>query len=914
MSDTWEPPGSRWWRLDMHAHSPKSHDFKDPLEENADAMRRWLEAARDAGIDAIAVTDHNTADAILPIQDAASAVDAAPVVFPGVELTANDGCHLLLIMDPSCNQQHVNDLLSRVEVPVDDRGKDTARSSLSVEQILEKCGDEALVIGAHANGTDGNRTHSLLQCSGQQRIAVLRNPKLAALEIQPELDCDNTWLDGSKPEVGRKVSQVWGSDSHSFQSIGRRFTWVKMTKPNLEGLRLALLDGEASLIPTRPEYATNPNSYANQVIESITILEAKFIGRNEAMEVRFNPWLNAIIGGRGTGKSTLVDFCRKALRRDGELDGAVRSQEESLRDVFDRRMRVPASRGDQGLLTENSRIEVVYRKDGERFLLSWSQDGAAQSIARLSANENVPEEGNIPERFPIRIYSQKQLFALAQDPNALLTVIDDAQAVQAAGSGRRIKQLENDFLSLRAEARASAAQVGELPNLRASLDDVRRKLDVLQQGGHAQILSAYRARRQINDTWNAILETTARGLDSINAAVTELSVAELDLGPEGEDDAPRAAIRRAQQSLERLIGEFRQTLAGGVAQVQAQLTEISAGANANEWSAAVQASEAEFQNTVARLAEEGITDPTEYGSLVDQATRLEGEIARLDGERQRVATLETQAGEVLGQYRGERMRLNARRGEFAESASGDALRVGVNAFAAHLTLADDLESLLGIQRFQEDRRAIADRIRPPNDAQWDWERLDTLIAEMHRFHSGESDSWEANDARFKTSLRGIPPERIDRLALYVPEDTVSVSFREVGSSNEWRSLSQGSPGQQTAALLAFVLGFGSEPIILDQPEDDLDSTLIYELLVNRFREIKATRQMIVVTHNPNIVVHGDAEYVVSLNANAGQTLVECRGGLQERAVRDEICRVMEGGREAFRSRYRRIIPPPGVEQ
>ena len=914
MIDTWDYPGSRWWRVDIHAHSPKSYDFKDQLKDSPDAMRRWLEAARDAGIEAIAVTDHNTAEAISPIQDAASKMVGSPFIFPGVELTANDGCHLLLIVDPSCNQQHINDLLSRVEVPVDDRGKDTARSSLSVEHILKECGDDALVIAAHANRTHPDRTHSILQYSGQQRISVLRNPKLAGVEIQPDLDYNNTWLDGSKPEVGRKVSQIWGADSHSFQSIGRRFTWVKMTKPNLEGLRLALLDGEASLIPALPEFAAKPNSYANQVIESITIHKAKLMGQNEAMVVRFNPWLNAIIGGRGTGKSTLVDFCRKALRRDGELDGAVRGQEESLRDVFDRRMQVPASRAGGGLLTENSCIEVVYRKDGERFLLSWSQDGTAQSIARLRGNENIPEEGNIPERFPVRIYSQKQLFALAQDPNALLAVIDDAQTVRAAGSGRRMKQLENDFLSLRAEARAAVAQVGELPNLRVSLEDVKRKLDILQQGGHAQILSAYRARRQINDTWNAILETTERGLDSVNAAVSELSVPELDLGPESEDDPPRTAIRRVQQSLERLMGEFQQTVTGNVAQVRRQLTDIRVGADANAWSAAVQAAEAEFQNTVARLAEEGISDPTEYGSLVDQSTRLEGEIARLDGERQRVAALETQAGEVLGQYRQEGTQLNTRRQEFAESTTSDALRVEVNAFAAYTNLAEDLENILGIQRFQEDRRAIADRIRPLIHAQWDWERLDTLIAEIRRFHSGESDSWETQDARFKTALRGIPPERIDRLALYIPEDTVSVSFREAGSGNEWRSLSQGSPGQQTAALLAFVLGFGNEPIILDQPEDDLDNTLIYELLVNRFREIKSTRQMIVVTHNPNIVVHGDAEYIVSLNVNAGKTLIECHGGLQERGVRDEICRVMEGGREAFRSRYRRIIPPRGVEQ
>ena len=92
MSETWESPGSRWWRVDLHAHSPISHDFKGQPEETADAMRRWLEAARDAGIDAIAVTDHNTAEAIGPIQESALKVDAALIVFPGVELTASNGC------------------------------------------------------------------------------------------------------------------------------------------------------------------------------------------------------------------------------------------------------------------------------------------------------------------------------------------------------------------------------------------------------------------------------------------------------------------------------------------------------------------------------------------------------------------------------------------------------------------------------------------------------------------------------------------------------------------------------------------------------------------------------------------------------------------------------------------------------
>ena len=63
--------------------------------------------------------------------------------------------------------------------------------------------------------------------------------------------------------------------------------------------------------------------------------------------------------------------------------------------------------------------------------------------------------------------------------------------------------------------------------------------------------------------------------------------------------------------------------------------------------------------------------------------------------------------------------------------------------------------------------------------------------------------------------------------------------------------------------------------------------------------------MIVVTHNPNIVVHGDAEFVLSLQVAKGQSHIACQGGLQEDKVREEICRVMEGGREAFESRYQR---------
>jgi len=77
-------------------------------------------------------------------------------------------------------------------------------------------------------------------------------------------------------------------------------------------------------------------------------------------------------------------------------------------------------------------------------------------------------------------------------------------------------------------------------------------------------------------------------------------------------------------------------------------------------------------------------------------------------------------------------------------------------------------------------------------------------------------------------------------------------------------------------------------------------------VVRQIRANKLRRQMIIVTHNPNIVVNGDAEMLYALDFKDGQCRVVEAGSLQEQAMRDEVCRVMEGGREAFERRYRRL--------
>ena len=902
MSGVWEWPGSRWWRVDFHTHSPASYDFGNDGDRTNPDWIRWLRMVSTAGLNAVAVTDHNTATGISELKQAAKGLQNAPVLFPGVEVTASNGIHMLLLMDPTCTQQHVEEFLARIEIPVDQRGRDTARSPLSVEQILDKCGNDALIVGAHVNGSEG-----VLQHDGQQRLAVLRHQNLAAVEVDPDKEIDESWLDGRRPEIGRRVSQVWSSDGHKFNELGRRFTWVKMTRPNLEGLHLAFLDGASSLKPASRDDPGNPNVHASLIIESITVEKGKFIGRPSPTTVKFNPWLNAIIGGRGTGKSTFIDFCRKTLRQEAGLDSSDRGDEGSLRNLFERRMRVPPSRQEEGLLTKETLIKVVYRKDSERFVLSWSQNGSALPIFRLDGDRQIPEEGDIRERFPVRIYSQKQLFALAQDPDALLAVIDDSQAVRGAELRRQIEQIGDRYLSLRAQARAASTQASELPARKALLADVRRKLEVLEKGGQAQVLNKYRKQRQQDDTWRAILEAASQAVEVVRHSSQELSVADLDSGAAVEDSPALASLRRAHEALRRSVEDLRQDVGEKVQNARRSIGEIEEGMDVGQWRAAVDAGRREFEEASAQLAKEGISDPNEYGNLLEQAARLGREIDAIEKGREKSAALDREAAEILAQYRKQRHELSIRRKSFVAETSGESIRVEVDEYANCKNLLEALTEILGIERFESDREVLGKRIQPEG-VPWNSERLDDVIAKVREFLSGALPFWPVKDHRFETALKKVQPERLDRLALYVPEDAVKVSFKD-RSASDWKPLTQGSPGQQTAALLAFVLGYGSEPIILDQPEDDLDNTLIYELLVSQLRETKTKRQVIVVTHNPNIVVHGDAELVLSLEASAGQSRIACQGGLQEQKVRDEICRVMEGGREAFESRYQRIMSP-----
>ncbi len=907
MKQAWHWPGARWWRIDLHVHSPASHDFRLQVS-GARAWRAWLEAATSAGLDAVAVTDHNTAAAISDLQSASDGLQDGLVLFPGVEITASDGVHLLALMDPTQRQEHVEELLSKVEVGTEQRGSQRARSNFNVEKILETLGPHAVLVGAHVNGPKG----ILTEHAGQQRLAVLGSKHLAAVEVDPTKPVDKTWLDGSKAEVGR-TARIWSSDAHALDTMGRRFTWVKMTRPDIQGLRLALMDGPASVQPATCDDPRDPNArHGPMLIEQITVSDAKFMGRRDPMRVQFNPWLNAIIGGPGTGKSTLVDLCRKTLRRDSDLEGRDPLGEQArLKTRFDERLPTWPKSDCEGLLTKDTRVDLIYRKNGERFLITWGVQFDAPAIQRLVDEEVVSEEGSVYERFPIRIFSQKQLFAMAQDPDGLLAIIDDSPIVRAAERKRQINRLKSDYLSLRAQARALAERSGSLASRSAALSDAISRLRLLQSGAYADRLADYRRRSLQDDTWKAVVRMAQSKIEDLERAAEQMCVPDLNLGDlEPNDYRALEDLTNAHRAMNFIVKTVKKKVLTEVEILRHNIDLVLAGRHVTRWRKMLNSSKEEYLEVSDQIARQGIDGVEDYDTLAADVNRIRREIRDLEQNRDRAQNLEMEAERTLEQYRDHCATLSRKRAKFASEMTTGNVRVTVDQFSNTKELLERLDTILGVNgHFGRDLQIFVEKIKSNSEQQWNWIGLDSLVDDIRQFRSGSSDSWPYKDRRFKRVLQDMTPEQVDRLALYVPKDTVNVSFRDI--DRHWRPLSRGSPGQQTAALLAFVLGHGEEPIILDQPEDDLDSTLIYDLVVNQLKEAKTKRQVILVTHNPNIVVHGDAEFVLSLRAENGQTREGCAGGLQELVVRDEICKVMEGGREAFVSRYRRIIPVRG---
>jgi hypothetical protein len=142
-------------------------------------------------------------------------------------------------------------------------------------------------------------------------------------------------------------------------------------------------------------------------------------------------------------------------------------------------------------------------------------------------------------------------------------------------------------------------------------------------------------------------------------------------------------------------------------------------------------------------------------------------------------------------------------------------------------------------------------------------------------------------------------------------DHISIRYQIAYDGVDIRKLSPGTRGIVLLLLHLALDDADDRPLIIDQPEENLDPKSVYDELVSLFIEAKTRRQVIMVTHNANLVINTDADQVVIASVGPHPTgglppISYVAGGLEEANIREAVCNILEGGKDAFRERARRL--------
>ncbi|MDW2113174.1 histidinol phosphatase [Vibrio sp. 1731] len=895
--------GSRWYKFDFHTHTPASSDYKKPAETETD----WLKALMAEEVDCVAITDHVSGGWIDRLKATYSEFDKnaewyRPLhLFPGCEITVSTGqsrVHVLAIFDPSCNSAKIAAILGQCGITEAHGDAEETCATESVDKVIsivKKAGGAA--IPAHIDGPKG-----LLNgiTNTNQEIESWLN------EIEAAEFVNLAFLDTVNPELSKAaghLAKLQGSDAHECCRLGKRYSWIKMSQPSIDGLKLALHDHGFCV----DNSVDNPNATPDLFLKKLNISQMRHCGRIPGQPAIFelHPLFNAVIGGRGSGKSTFIESVRLALGRESEVAELEQIQEE-----------VHSFR--EGVTKADTEICVELRRRDEAYQSIWKHN-TAPFINKLQEDQWSPDNGKPEERFHVSLYSQKQINALASNTNSLLEIIDRSNEVNLSAWKYQFDAESNKFLGLCREVRQLQERLDNKGTLESQKDDLNSDIESFEKGGHKDIFNAY----QTFTLEKQKVEKAAgvSGLvDSIDGMLSE-EFAELSLIEEGEDKPDYVT------ELEEIQAAFK----GNLVSVQAELEKLKelitkaeqdradAISKSSWYLKGVEATQ-HYEQVVQEYADKGEElNPEQYESWLTQRNEINTQLEELETVQTNLDIKKDQCDKSLRKLYVLRRRLQIKRQKFIRKVIGGNryVKMKLLPFSNKTTIEKKFREHIGVEAsfatsiYQDDQTnsLLYELLSKELNLKGVAREVSKLKDATLSLASGDDVPPYRIDNRLKTSLvqkLSQQPETFDRLITWWPDDQLVVEYAKDIEKGKFENIEKGSAGQKAAAILAFLLSHGDNPIIVDQPEDDLDNALIYQLIVSQIHENKKRRQIIMVTHNPNIVVNGDAEFVNVLHFHAGQVQVLESGGLCEQTVRDHVCNIMEGGATAFDKRYNRL--------
>lgn len=802
-----------------------------------------------------------------------------------------------------------------------------------------------IIIGVAAGSTDG--TSGVRDDGGSLEAVRVEIERLARVIFASSPAQRTFWVgDGvlSIDELTRKYDGrkacLHGSDAHKLDRVGEpdenRYTWIK-GDATFESLRQACLEPkERAIVAAHPP----KGALDYRVIESATVSDADWVA---TPKIPLAPGLVAIIGARGSGKTALADLIAAGA-------GAASTDESDQTFLQRARQHLSGSAvtltwGDGETSATELPPEFYFDDDAPRV-----QYLSQQFVERLCSSEGITDEllAEI-ERVIFEAHHYEDRLGASSFRELL-----DLRASHGRDL-RRSAQSEMDDLAAQIEAERAAGD--ELPGLKKEqmrvtgllAEDKRARGGLVVVGGEAraQRLEAIngalvakqaevdvlkRQDKSLSDLADAIKDVVERRLPAIRielerqyagAGLTATEWQSFGLRFTGD---PAQIVNQRLAAVRKAIGELvgteipkptkpAQELPPYVAD-DADLTVVTLNAlRAEAWRLSeligldanrqrqLQALNDKIAKTAAALASVNANiKQSEGASDRIKALRLKRKQAYaslFDGFAQEQEQLEAM-------YSPLRKMLGAELGTLGKLTFNVKRVVDVEAWAKQG------EALLDLRTGEfRGHGELLNQVREKLLLAWE-SGASAEVAEAMALFREEHDQHFIQQAKASREDTQAFRQWADDIAAWLNStDHISVKY---GVEYDGVAIEQLSPGTRGIVLLLLYLAVDQSddrPLIIDQPEENLDPKSIFDELVGRFVETRHRRQIIIVTHNANLVVNTDADQVIVANAGAHRpgTLPEITytsGGLENPVIRQQVCEILEGGQHAFEERARRL--------
>lgn len=900
--------GSEWHKWDLHFHTPSSYDYVDQSVTNDDIVNGLLAN----GVEAVAITDHHIID-VNRIKDLQRIAAGRISILPGIEMLSDargkDPIHIIGIFPEDCNLENIWGTLKyktniqRIE-----------SEGLSPDAIYNDLVDACRLIrslGGLVSIHAGKKSNSIENIpNGYPHFEAQKDDisKLVAIfDVGKEADIEG-YQKHVFPVIGRKFPLVLCSDNHNIRAYSvKQNCWIKGML-SFAGLKQVVFEPELRV----KVQASNPDNKLGRLV----ITEAELEDTNGLFgkqTVYFNENLNSIIGGKSSGKSLLLHSMANAI--DAEQVGRISDA-----------LKIPRTYFDGGY-----QLKVRWKDGYENFLsTSVDDDRKITYIPQLYINY-LAERDNEEELNGLLISILRQ--------NSTFAKYYSDKKMKIANANTTIQYLFNDLIYERREALDafnSIRESGKVEDVKKSIEELKKKIEAItkasalspeEQAKYKHFLEFEENQQKWIAYYNAMLDLISKVITTVDNGINTILGERVD-AENGSKYSKLQSILSPYQipdDFKQLVAKYEMDQKNVVTQLKDSLKQLHYESKIKGYEQQLAKAREEIKPVLGKVKSKK--------DLETLKTKLQAETSRLE----KSMVFDKKYRESLANYRELQRKI-------ADSLSQLYLHYKeivntINQTYSNITDEIKLVASLGYARDESllyqaiNKNKLADSsyfytLYPKDSKFMNIDEVSKFFSAIQYLRDGNLYyTFDGKTAESFPMNQGY--ESIAEVFKYLIEDHLKLHFDILYKNDH---LLQMSPGKKGTVLLILFLELSSAeyPIFIDQPEDNLDNRTIYELLCKMIREKKQYRQIIIVSHNANLVVATDSENVIVAN-QLGQstsnrtytTRFEYINGplelsfdrssdaslseLQSKGIKEHVCDILEGGLEAFHNRESRYL-------